>query len=437
MRHFSILVYSLLAGFLLTGCSLQKQLNTAMVKHADPALDKALFGFSLYDESTGKIVYEHYGDHVFTPASNTKLLTFFASMQHLPDSIPGFFVYETSDTLYLKPNGDPTFLHPDFKNQPLFEHLKKTNKPIVLFMEENPRFQRMGQSWSWSEYQATYMPERAQMPIYGNIARFKVQNNQIKAIPGYFAADIVDKRNGSGKGTRITRQESDNVFVARSARSSSLARPFTQRVEPDITAYLLRDTLAYFGKELLISHNNTVSDQQWKPFYTQSKDSVLKIMMHRSDNFFAEQMLLMCGQALTGHLSDRGAIQAIKKEDLSDLGTAPSWVDGSGLSRGNRMSPDFFIKLLKKIKDTQDWSRLQNILPQGNDGTLSGLYKGYEDHIWGKTGTLSGDIALSGYLITEKGHHYIFSFLVNHHQSSANEARKAVEKVLTDIIREH
>lgn len=159
--------------------------------------------------------------------------------------------------------------------------------------------------------------------------------------------------------------------------------------------------------------------------------------MHRSDNFFAEQMLLMVGQALTGHLSDAGAIRAIKKQDLEDLVLDPSWVDGSGLSRGNRMAPNFFINLLKKMKDTQDWTRLQNVLPQGDDGTLSGLYIGYEDHIWGKTGTLGGDIALSGYLITEKGHPYIFSFLVNHHQTSATQVRKAVEKVLTDIIREH
>src|SRR5699024_1647573 len=107
-------VFLLFAGtLLLSACSLQNRLTKSMVKQADPALDQAFLGFSIYDETKGKFLYEQQADHVFTPASNTKLLTCFAAMQHLPDSLPGFFIYESPDTLYVKPNGDPTFLHPD------------------------------------------------------------------------------------------------------------------------------------------------------------------------------------------------------------------------------------------------------------------------------------------------------------------------------------
>lgn len=437
MRLNIYLIFLLSSVLLLSGCSLKHRLNTLMVKRADPVIDQAFLGFSIYDVSKGRFLYEQQADHVFTPASNTKLLTCFASMQHLPDSIPGFFIYQTPDTLYIRPNGDPTFLHPDFREQAFFDFLKASEKPMVLLMESRPDFLRMGSGWSWSDYQATYMPERSLMPIYGNLVRFIATDSGVSSIPGYFNAGLDDARKDTGQPVRVSRRESENIFTAVSADNSSLRRPFTQRLDPLLTGRLLQDTLGSTGRQLSIRSVQELPDYAWKPFYTQATDSVLKIMMHRSDNFFAEQLLLMCGQALTGQMSDARAIRALLQGDFSDILPRPRWVDGSGLSRYNKMSPRFLVNLLLKMKETQDWARLQEVLPHGNEGTLKDLYTDYEDRIWGKTGTLSGDVALSGYLISEKGNPYVFSFLVNHHQTSAQKVRREVERILTEIIEKH
>ncbi|MGO8056226.1 hypothetical protein, partial [Rhizobium leguminosarum] len=70
----------------------------------------------------------------------------------------------------------------------------------------------------------------------------------------------------------------------------------------------------------------------WKgthTIYSQKTDSVLKPMMHRSDNFFAEQLLLMVANERFGVLNEDKIIDTLLKSDLKDLPQKPAWADGS------------------------------------------------------------------------------------------------------------
>lgn len=71
-------------------------------------------------------------------------------------------------------------------------------------------------------------------------------------------------------------------------------------------------------------------------------------MMHRSDNFFAEQMLLMVSNALLDKMTNREVIDTILKTDFKNIPQLPVWVDGSGLSRYNLFTPKDFVFILKK-----------------------------------------------------------------------------------------
>lgn len=167
--------------------------------------------------------------------------------------------------------------------------------------------------------------------------------------------------------------------------------------------------------------------------HSQPLDSLLRPMMHRSDNFFAEQSLLMVSQALLGSMNDEKVIQTLLKTDLNDLPQPPTWVDGSGLSRYNLFTPSDFIHILGKIRNEFGMERVKALFPTGTQGSLSNLYRNEAGAIYAKTGTLGGVVTLSGYLQTQKGKWLLFSVMVNNHRGSASHIRLRIQEFLRAI----
>ena len=127
-----IINYTLLILF--SSCSLSKKISTQAntILLNDPAASHAHIGVSIYEPATGKYWYEHDATKYFVPASNAKLFTLYAGMKYLGDSLVGMEYQDFSDTaITVKPTGDPTFLHPDFKNQPVLDFLKSQTKKIL------------------------------------------------------------------------------------------------------------------------------------------------------------------------------------------------------------------------------------------------------------------------------------------------------------------
>lgn len=171
----------------------------------------------------------------------------------------------------------------------------------------------------------------------------------------------------------------------------------------------------------------------WQKIYSRPTDSMLKPMMQRSDNFFAEQSLLMVSNERLGLMNDARIIDTLLKTDFKDLPQKPRWVDGSGLSRFNLFTPQDFVVILSKMQKEFGMERIKDVFPTGGEGTITSYYKADSGYIFAKTGTLSGVVALSGYLITRKNKLLIFSILVNNHQASATDIRKAIEKFVHGI----
>ena len=141
----------------------------------------------------------------------------------------------------------------------------------------------------------------------------------------------------------------------------------------------------------------------------------------------------MVSNHLLGTMNDEKIIDTLLKTDLKDLPQKPNWADGSGLSRFNLFTPQDFVWILNKIQHEFSWKRISTIFPTGNEGTLTNYYKTDSSFIYAKTGSLTGVVALSGYLTTKKNKALIFSVLVNNHQTSGRAVRRAVEKYLQEI----
>ncbi len=89
-------------------------------------------------------------------------------------------------------------------------------------------------------------------------------------------------------------------------------------------------------------------------------------------------------------------------------------LNGSGLSRLDLVTPESSARLLLAISKTASASVFKDSLPiSGRDGTLGGRLKTITDRVSAKTGSLTYDNSLSGYLTSAKGEHLAFSIMCN------------------------
>lgn len=393
----------------------------------------AQVGVCVYDPATREYLYTHNANRYFTPASNTKLYTFFTGLTHLGDSTTGIQYRVENDTLYIRGTGDPSFLHPDFPSQPAFAFLQRTSLPIVLV---NPVYENdiYGPGWSLSDYNRDYQPERSAFPIYGNVAWFTVKNHRLEVMPRWFA-----RRHHLQRSTRIRTR---SFYVRRNIKSNEFHYNLHVKSDSDsqevpfitaggvTTAELLADTL---HKPVLFEPTTNLSADGWTSVLNVPVDSLFKHMMYRSDNFYAEQTDQMSSMNLFDTISTARTIRYMLEGELKDLPDKPKWVDGSGLSRMNLFTPRDMISILDRLYLQFEPARIDSLLPTGGKGTLSSLYHDMSGSIFAKTGSLRHDVSLSGYLITRKGRTLLFSILINHCVYPLPAARLAMQRFLHTI----
>ena len=428
----------ILAVLQFSACSVQQKLQKAATQNILAAgnLSGAHIGIHVYDPASDATLFAYQSNKYFVPASNTKIVTCFAAMQYLGDSVLAAQIAVTDSGIHVYANGDPTFLQPEYAVHPLFNVLKSTNK-IYL---HTPSFtaKPFGQGWSWDDYDASYMPSRSAFPMYGNLVRIAKNAGQLSVTPSFFKDSVTGLESNVDKGFSISRQIASNQYLVQADTSKRKFEEIPYRTSNWTTAPLTLEASLLseaLGGTKVISVDPTNDKNALAAatkVYSRPLDSLLKPLMHRSDNFYAEQALLMVGKGLHQSFDDKKTIAYLLANDLSDLAQKPTWVDGSGLSRYNLFTPENFTSILHKMYKAYSFERLQNIFPTGGEvaGTLSGNYKNLNGKIFAKTGTLSGQVALSGYLITKKGKTLIFSVLVNNHTTTASNVRKAVEQFI-------
>ncbi|MCC6723389.1 MAG: D-alanyl-D-alanine carboxypeptidase, partial [Saprospiraceae bacterium] len=113
--------------------------------------NRAFTGFMLYDPAEGKTLYEHNSDKYYTPASNTKILTLYASLRTLGDSIPALQYSKQGNLLVFWGTGDPSFLNPHLTQNPQVFEFLKNSKEQLLFCPANYRDKRFGSGWMWDD----------------------------------------------------------------------------------------------------------------------------------------------------------------------------------------------------------------------------------------------------------------------------------------------
>ncbi len=411
---------------LLTGCvsikkvAFQRDLKKT-IKDSE-VFSQYFTGFALYDLDNEEFISEINSDLYFTPASNTKILTLAAYLDAGNKRIPSFLIGKDGNRTILRPLGDPSFLHPDFPGQPAFRRLMQILSDTVFLDLSNKTIERYGPGWAWDDYYYYYQTERNTLPIYGNVVRAARINNKYTVIPSFF------KNYVKYESQRNYREASYNVFnfsgTDLKSDSSFVDIPFI--TSDELTERLLSDTL----NKVIISQQFPSSVQKWDTVFNGLSIPIVATMMQRSDNFLAEQLLIN-GQLSKGFYSPEDYFFHLNQSIFKDLSKPLIWVDGSGLSRYNMVSPGSMVKILEDIYYKLTWQEITQIFPSGGvSGTIRNWYTADTPYVFAKTGTLRHNHCLSGYLMTDSGKILVFSFMNNHFPYESAVVKREMQKVL-------
>lgn len=341
--------------------NIQAQLQELMT---DPLLETTQLGLCVYDLTADSLLFAHGQRQLLRPASTQKVVTAVAALAELG----GSHLFETNfyhtgvveDTLlrgdlYLVGGFDPAFGHDDMK---AFMHaltalgVRRIEGQIYADRTFKDTL-RWGSGWCWDD-----------------------------------------------KATRLT----PLLFGGRDCFETAF---FEALAEEGITAdSLIREKrLPAEGVRLIANRFHTM-------------DQILMHMMKDSDNLYAEamfyQLAAKSGRSYAGAKEAAGYVKAL----IRRLGFDPDHyriADGSGLSLYNYVSAELLVALLRHAyRDNQISLHLWPSLPRaGVDGTLERRMKrgcAY-DHIYAKTGTLTGVSSLAGYAKAANGHVLAFAII--------------------------
>ncbi|MCA4808376.1 D-alanyl-D-alanine carboxypeptidase [Empedobacter stercoris] len=416
--------YFLIIFLILSSVQISAQKKELIDQHLNSGFYSTQFtGFYLYDPITKEELYNYNGNKFFIPASNTKIFTLYTAMKMLNDSIPAFKYQLINDELHVQGTGDPTFLHPKYKNTRAVDFLKNNGSKLI-FHWNNFDEESFLPGWTWDDFRKNYSPERSQFPIHENLVSISKNGNSIKTFPTYFE-ELTEIRE-----MPEPRSFYDNKFYISNKKRSAKV-PFI--VNETVIEKSLSQIL---GKP--VDMVKSPMAREAKVFYSQKSDDVYREMMENSDNFLAEHLLILASSTLPGKLSAAEIIAYAKQNLLKELKQQPEWFDGSGLSRYNLFTPQSFSQVLEKMYNEFPEERLFSIFPiGGKTGTIKNRYRDtMQPYIYAKTGTLSNNVTLSGYLKTKSGRTLIFSLMNNNSVKNLSWIRNENEKLLR-IVRDH
>lgn len=166
-------------------------------------------------------------------------------------------------------------------------------------------------------------------------------------------------------------------------------------------------------------------------------DEIMRSCMMRSDNLYAESMLRTFGLQKGGDGSTADAAQREYKiwkklkMPLDDV----TIIDGSGLSRSNRVTADFMGAMLTHMSGDENYASFFPLA--GQEGTLRSFLAEtpLDSYIAMKTGSMKGIQCYAGYKLDDDyAPTHAVVIIMNNITGSRDRAKKAAQKMLLDIF---
>jgi D-alanyl-D-alanine carboxypeptidase/D-alanyl-D-alanine-endopeptidase (penicillin-binding protein 4) len=202
---------------------------------------------------------------------------------------------------------------------------------------------------------------------------------------------------------------------------------------------LVKSGIAVVGK--VVAKPTDVQEDKRKMLAVYTSPTLSDVMFYcnqHSDNSLAEAFLRTVGfHKLGDQTSESGRIvvnEHLRSEAFDVAGL--NYMDGSGLSRSNTVTPIAQVKFLTNLMSEKYFRSYFDSLPiGGQSGTLKRMFNtAGNGQVFAKTGTLNRVKTLAGYIKTNSGKTLVFSLLVNNYNGSVAQVKSKMEKILQPVL---
>jgi serine-type D-Ala-D-Ala carboxypeptidase/endopeptidase (penicillin-binding protein 4) len=408
-----------------------------------------------------RTLYARKAQEKFVPASNVKLLTTAAALHNLgPNFTISTSVFgqpnSANQNLYVVGRGDPTFT--SYQINLLINQLKQKGVRQVNSLTAVDNYftgPLASPYWEAEDYRAGYGAPANSLILNRNELGFTATPSRVGQ-----PLQITWDRPEFVRGWRVENNSrtvgSGNEFIDAGQKPGqkvmNVKGQLIAGASPENTSIALLDPASYFadqfqqslvaaGVSTARSQASTANPPNGLVELATIQSPPLRAFIDptnlNSVNIYAEAMLKTLGRSVTPTTDNSyTAGAAAVSQVLTDLGVAPgsvALVDGSGLSSRNQATPEAFVDTLQAMAKTQNAAVYRNSLAvAGRSGTLRNRMKGTaaEGRFQGKTGTISGTYALSGYLTPPNHPPLTLSILINNSNASSSDVRSLIDQII-------
>ncbi len=446
------------------------QLTSQMEKILQsPPLKKAKVGIRVVSMSDGEQIFSRRPELPLMPASNMKILTAAAALARLgTDYRFRTGVYgddyirrgQLAGNLYLKGFGDPFLVWEEMVKIARYLQglgLKQVKGDLVAddsFFDSK----RSGNGWDKKRPPYWYNAPLGALSVNFNTVEVNIAPGRHKGSPltvwlnpatNFFKLDNKGLTSRRTQKLQLAYQEhkgQPTLVVRGYLPMGSSPQTYYRAVgdPPRYAATVFRDLLKLWGVKISGQVRLGTTPGKAKELYLHKSKPlglILRGLNKYSNNFTAEQLLKTMGAELKGTPGTAEKGLEVVKEFLQsqkiDSGSL-TLVDGSGLSRQNRLTAGTISEVLAAVYHNFKWQpEFMASLPlAGVDGTLEKRLEGNDTsrHLRAKTGRIKGVAALSGYLNTKDKETWAFSMLMNDFDTSIEQIQELQDNLCRLMI---
>ncbi len=427
-------------------------------------------GIRIIDSDSGELIYEKNSHKAITPASTVKLFTTSAALLNLGKEFRFSTELLTTDNNIKDGiiNGDliiKGFANPFFTSEQLDSMVTKLVKIGIHkingdIVGDDSYFDSRYNREDWIKRERSNL---ALPPVSALILdRNEITISFIPNGKNGFTFSILPKSNlyKITNNVKLTRRrrlptiivqsqpKRININIKGHIRKRRHAYSYKAFIDnpPLFTADLLYDKLRNQGiiinGDVLPNKNSKKTHLIDKKFTT--LENVIKKTDKESDNFLAEIIFKTLGAQFSRKVGNSFYATQAVYSFLDKIGIESNnieIVDGSGISRANKLTAYAVTRLLKFVYNNKEIFNTfySSLSSAGEDGTLESRLVGFglKGNFHGKTGTLNGVSAVSGYLTTNSGKNVIVSILINFNRNGADYFRELQDEIIIRIAKEY